>query len=53
MTDFYIKQRKRLNILITDKNKPVGDKWTYDMLNRKRIPKDLTPPPTINFKRKA
>ena len=51
MTDFYIKQRKRLNILITDKNKPVGDKWTYDMLNRKRIPKDLTPPPTINFKR--
>ena len=43
MTDFYINQRKKLNILIT-KNKPTGGKWTYDNENRKKIPKTIQPP---------
>ncbi len=34
MTSFYIKQRKRLNILINNRGKPVGGKWSFDRENR-------------------
>ena len=37
MTDFYINQRKKLDILMKD-NKPLGGKWTFDGENRKKIP---------------
>lgn len=40
MASFYQAQRKRLNILI-DNDRPVGGKWSYDMENRKKIPKGL------------
>ena len=50
MTDFYIKQRKKLDILIKD-NKPIGGKWTFDGENRKKIPQNTTPPPLLQFKR--
>jgi deoxyribodipyrimidine photolyase-related protein len=33
-TSFYIWQRERLNILLTNDKKPVGGKWTYDTKNR-------------------
>jgi deoxyribodipyrimidine photolyase-related protein len=49
MTDFYINQRKRLNILMND-NKPVGGKWTYDNENRKKIPKSIDAPSFPIFK---
>ena len=49
MTDFYINQRKKLDILM-DKDKPYGGKWTYDGENRKKIPKTHTPPPLLKFK---
>ena len=48
MTDFYINQRKKLNILITN-GKPTGGKWTYDNENRKKIPKKLEPPSLLVF----
>ena len=32
MTDFYMKQRKRLDILMQKDGVPVGGKWTYDCL---------------------
>ena len=38
MTDFYINQRKKMDILMTA-GKPAGGKWTYDDQNRKKIPK--------------
>jgi deoxyribodipyrimidine photolyase-related protein len=38
LTDFYIAERKRLNVLIT-KGEPVGGKWTFDTENRKKMPK--------------
>ena len=38
MTDFYINQRKKLDILMKD-NKPLGGKWTFDGENRKKYPK--------------
>lgn len=38
-TDFYIHQRKQLNILLDVNKKPVGGKWTYDTENRLKFPK--------------
>lgn len=40
LTEYYIEQRKRLNILI-EKNEPAGGKWTFDSENRKKLPKGL------------
>ena len=48
MTDFYINQRKKLNILI-ENGKPKGGKWTFDSENRKKIPKNISPPPPLEF----
>ena len=42
-TTFYKAQRQRLNVLIDDGD-PVGGKWSYDIDNRIRYPKTLTPP---------
>ncbi len=51
-TDFYIHQRKKLNILIDDAKTPVGGKWTYDSDNRLKYPSNKKPPkvkfPAIN-----
>lgn len=50
--DFYIHQRKKLNILIDENQKPVGGKWSFDAENRLKYPKDKKSPiithPTIN-----
>lgn len=46
-TSFYKEQRKKRNILMVS-GKPEGGKWTYDTENRKKYPKDKTPP-TIQF----
>lgn len=43
LTEFYIDQRKRLNILTTD-GEPEGGKWTFDTENRKKLPKGVIPP---------
>ncbi len=43
-TDFYMQQRKRLKLLLDDKGKPVGGKWTFDTENRKRLPKGISVP---------
>ncbi len=43
-TDFYIQQRKRLQVLLDQKGKPVGGRWTYDTENRKRLPKNISVP---------
>jgi deoxyribodipyrimidine photolyase-related protein len=39
-TSFYQWQRERFNILIDEKYKPVGGKWSYDVENRKSLPKE-------------
>jgi deoxyribodipyrimidine photolyase-related protein len=43
MAQFYAYQRKRLNILM-EGSKPVGGKYSFDVENRKKIPKNLTIP---------
>ena len=46
-TDFYMQQRKRLQLLIDEKGKPLGGKWTFDTENRKRLPKDMVVPEIV------
>lgn len=43
--DFYMFQRKRLELLIDERNKPIGGKWSFDRENRKKLPRGLVPPP--------
>jgi deoxyribodipyrimidine photolyase-related protein len=42
-TEFYIELRKQKNILIENEN-PTGGQWTYDSLNRKKLPKSAILP---------
>lgn len=42
--DFYQYQRKKLNVLVDEKNKPIGGKWSFDEDNRKKYPKDKVAP---------
>lgn len=50
MADFYKWQRQRLDILIEGDNKPVGDKWSFDEDNRKKLPKKkLAEVPMLSF----
>lgn len=52
-TDFYILQRKKLNILVDENQKPIGGKWSFDAENRLKYPKDKIAPkltfPAINI----
>ena len=45
MADFYKWQRKRLNVLLDSDGNPTGGQWSYDEDNRKKLPKDVVPPP--------
>ena len=45
-TDFYRYQRQSRNILVENKNKPIGGKWSFDDENRLKYPKGKTPPKT-------
>jgi deoxyribodipyrimidine photolyase-related protein len=42
MNSFYIRERKRLNILLDDDGQPLGGSWSYDSENREPLPKDFT-----------
>ena len=44
-TKFYIAQRKRLNVMV-ENGRPVGGQWSFDPLNRLKIPRG-TPIPAI------
>ncbi|OPX66665.1 MAG: Deoxyribodipyrimidine photo-lyase-related protein [Methanoregulaceae archaeon PtaB.Bin056] len=44
LTEFYVAQRKRLNILLDGNGKPVGKRWTFDTLNREPLPGDIPIP---------
>lgn len=47
-TEFYIELRKQQNILMESDN-PVGGLWTYDVMNRSRLPKDVKPPKPLSL----
>lgn len=44
-TEFYIAQRKRLNILI-ENGKPTGGQWSFDPENRRKLPQGIAVPET-------
>jgi len=50
-TDFYMEQRKRLQILVDANGKPLGGKWSFDTENRKKLPPG-TPIPSIHWPRR-
>ena len=43
-TEFYIRQRKSLEILLRAEGKPKGGKWSFDPENRQRLPTGVQPP---------
>ena len=43
-TTFYKQQRVKRRILIDEKDKPFGEKWSFDGDNRKKYPKGKVPP---------
>ncbi|MBL8817663.1 MAG: cryptochrome/photolyase family protein [Planctomyces sp.] len=49
-TDFYVGQRKRLNLLLEQDGKPTGGQWSFDPDNRSKLPKSLAIPETIGVK---
>ena len=44
MATFYKSSRKKFNVLINQDGKPVGNKWSFDEDNRKKIPKNISVP---------
>jgi deoxyribodipyrimidine photolyase-related protein len=47
-TDFYIHQRKKLDLLLQKDQTPVGGQWTFDSDNREKLPKNI-PIPTVKI----
>ncbi len=43
-TDFYIGQRKRLGLLLKADGGPVGGQWSFDPVNRKKLPRSIAVP---------
>ena len=43
METFYRYMRKKHQVLMTDDNKPLHDKWNFDEDNRKKLPKEHKP----------
>lgn len=50
MQSFYILQRKDLQILVDENDKPIGGKWSFDDENRSSVPKGLAIPKTPKIK---
>lgn len=49
MKTFYERERKRLNVLLTNKGTPQGGHWSFDEENRKKAPKVLTNHKLLEF----
>lgn len=43
-TSFYMAQRKKHHILLESDGRPHGGQWTFDRMNRKKYPRNHTPP---------
>jgi len=50
MASFYRRQRLRLKVLVED-GRPLGGRWSFDPVNRRRIPKEaeIPPPPALEL----
>jgi deoxyribodipyrimidine photolyase-related protein len=50
METFYREIRIRYDLLM-ENNEPIGGRWNFDTENRSKLPRDLTPPPPLEFPR--
>ncbi len=50
MSSFYKEMRKKYNILVDEEGKPLGERWSFDDENRKKIPSDTEIPKPPRFK---
>ena len=50
MQKFYKSQRQNLNILIKKNGSPTGGEWSFDKVNRKKLPKSINVPIIKNIK---
>ncbi|MFB2623382.1 cryptochrome/photolyase family protein [Methanothermobacter marburgensis] len=48
LTSFYIRERRRLSILM-ENSRPKGGKWTFDRENRRRLPRGINIPEPIEL----
>ena len=44
MAEFYKQRRRSLGVLVDTDGSPVGGKWSFDADNRKKLPRNVTPP---------
>ncbi|MDH4466815.1 MAG: cryptochrome/photolyase family protein [Bacteriovoracaceae bacterium] len=51
MKNFYEEQRKKHKVLLTEEGGPLGDQWSFDSENRKKVPKNLTNKPLLPLNR--
>ena len=49
LSSFYTYGRKKFNILVDRESKPIGGRWSFDLENRKKIPKNISLPETPKF----
>lgn len=47
ISDFYIRQRRALGVLVDTDGQPQGGRWSFDAENRKRLPNGYMPPPIL------
>ncbi len=47
--EFFYREMRRATGLLMDGDAPEGGEWNYDSENRKRLPRDLIPPPPRRF----
>jgi deoxyribodipyrimidine photolyase-related protein len=52
-TEFYIRQRRRLGILLDQRGQPSGGQWSFDPENRKKLPRSISIPATKKLTRSA
>ena len=44
LSNFYKTGRKKFEILLDENSEPIGNKWSFDEENRKKIPNDVSVP---------
>ncbi len=49
MATFYKNQRIKHKLLIDEDDKPIGGKWSFDVENRKKLPKEIELPKKLIF----
>ena len=53
MGKFYENQRRSHNLLLNDDGTPLGGKWSFDDLNRKKLPKSIKVPEMKEFNKNS